>query len=111
MPVRQSAARATGILTAAVDGPAVRQVRWLAISRESPPQGSGSKEPRWVKRHPAVFGALVGAATGASLGYAVFGQDCPPGVTYACFPKGEAVVVHGGIFAGIGALVGFIAGK
>lgn len=67
----------------------------------------------WMKRHPAAFGALVGAGAGAVSAIPQWNElYCAGGGDEDCFFHGAAgVAVGAGIGAGIGALVGMIAGR
>ena len=69
----------------------------VSIAKEASPRRG------WVRRHPALFGALLGAGGGAIVGYGL-GQDCTG--RGACSSKGRAAVVGAALFAGAGALVG-----
>lgn len=71
-----------------------------------PPQQQGAaRKPGWIKRHPALFGALVGFGGGYLIGYAS-GDD---GIFYDLSAVGNGLFL-GGIGAGVGAAVGAIVG-
>ncbi len=89
----------------------------LAVSQ----QGTGASQAlppapvnrSWVQRHPAAFGALVGAGAGAVSAIPRWNElYCATGGDEECLFHGAAgVAVGAGIGAGIGALVGMIAGR
>lgn len=59
------------------------------------------KRKGWIKRHPVVFGTIVGFGSGFLIGYAA-GDD---GIFYD-FTAGASGIILGGMGAGAGALVG-----
>ena len=67
----------------------------------------------WIGRHPALFGALVGAGAGAASSAGRWTElYCATGGDEDCFFHGGAGVLFGaGMGAGIGALIGYIAGR
>ncbi len=66
----------------------------------------------WIGRHPALFGALVGAAAGTIAAGTMENElFCSAGNDEDCFfYQNSRFAVGAGIGAGIGALVGWIAG-
>jgi hypothetical protein len=67
----------------------------------------------WIRRHPALFGALVGAGAGAVSSAPRWTElYCATGGDEDCLFHGGAGVLFGaGAGAGIGALIGFFAGR
>lgn len=61
----------------------------------------------WIKRHPVLFGTLIGIAGGAGIGFAS-GAGYDPNDD---LDVGARVLIYGGIGAGIGAGVGALAKK
>jgi hypothetical protein len=96
-----------------------------AIEREArrfvlPPgrvQGAEAQQPSqdrsWIKRHQALFGALVGAGVGAVSSAGQWNElYCASGGDEECvFHGGVGVLFGAGFGAGIGALVGYLVGK
>ena len=89
--------------------------RGVSQSRNAGAQVSqpAPRDPSWIQRHPAAFGALVGAGVGAISAIPRWNElYCATGGDEDCFFHGAAgVAVGAGIGAGIGALVGMIAGR
>jgi hypothetical protein len=71
----------------------------------------GSQNRGWIGRHPALFGALVGAGTGAVSAATMENElFCSGGDDDCVFYGGGRVFVGAGIGAGVGALVGWLVG-
>ena len=70
-----------------------------------------SRNENWIERHPALFGALVGAGGGALMSVTMENELFCSGGDEDCFFHGDSrVLVGAGIGAGVGALVGFLIG-
>ena len=81
--------------------------------RVAPRQDAVPRESRsWIGRHPALFGALVGAAAGTIAAGTMDNElFCGTGSDEDCFfYTNSRYAVGAGIGAGVGALVGWIAG-
>jgi hypothetical protein len=95
---------------------AVRQDGGRLLARTVPSQASAETRARqgrsWVGRHPALFGALVGAGAGiVAAGTMENELFCSTGSDEDClFYTGSRFAVGAGIGAGVGALVGWIVG-
>ena len=119
-PVERNAPAAVnhgGLIRFGLRDAVAHEVRRLAVS-QSRHTGFQVSEPApsdrgWIQRHPAVFGALVGAGAGAVSAIPRWNElYCASGGDEDCFFHGAAgVAVGAGIGAGIGALVGMIAGR
>lgn len=84
----------------------------LELQADNEPQPKGravrSKPEPWIKKHPAKFGALVGAGIGAAPAiYAM--STCPP--TRSCSTAGVGVLFGATMGAGIGAVTGWITSR
>jgi hypothetical protein len=78
---------------------------------ESLAQQPGSQRRGWISRHPALFGALVGAAGGAVSAATMENEwFCSGGDDDCLFYGGSRVLVGAGMGAGVGALVGWLVG-
>jgi hypothetical protein len=109
----------TSVTRSAVTGPFTQRALAAAVGRslERLPMSSDTarlsaaqqtvQQRSWIGRHPVLFGALVGAGAGAGIGYAL-GQNCTGQEIEPCSSKAGAAVVSAGLFAGGGALVGFL---
>lgn len=75
--------------------------RLLARARQGGSQGS--QQRGWVGRHPALFGALVGAGPGVVFGEYELGRK-------GDMAHGPDMLVGAAIGAGLGSLVGFVVG-
>jgi hypothetical protein len=65
----------------------------------------------WIARHPALFGALVGAGAGTVASATMENELFCSGGDEDCLIHGQGrVLVGAGMGAGLGALAGFIAG-
>ena len=65
----------------------------------------------WIRRHPVLFGALVGAGAGAVASVTMENELFCSGGDEDCFFHGNSrTLVGAGMGAGVGALVGLIAG-
>ena len=74
-------------------------------------QQTGSQNRRWSGRHPALFGALVGAGAGAVSAATMENEwFCSRGDEDCLFYGGSRVLVGAGMGAGVGALVGWLVG-
>ena len=101
-------------LRAAIDREVARLVREESpamrahgVNRQAQPRTES-----WIERHPALFGAFVGAAGGAIMSLAMENELFCSGGDEDCFFHGDSrVLVGAGIGAGVGALVGFLAGR
>jgi len=71
---------------------------------EVPRSRNDSEQNGWIKRHPVIFGTLVGFGSGFAIGLAG-GDD---GILYDMSGWGTGVIL-GGFGAGIGAIIGKIA--
>lgn len=109
-PKAAPSASSDGVLKAAV----AREAARLALAKGNSlrqPQPGGSPKRGWIGRHPALFGALVGAGAGAVFANTVENETFCRGTSNDClFPGGNKTLVGAGMGAGIGALVGVIAG-
>jgi hypothetical protein len=106
-----SAPRQNPKLSEAID----REVRRLALSPDRPTgfpaQQTGSQNRSWIGRHPALFGALVGAGAGAAASALMENElICSGGDEDCLIYGGSRILVGAGIGAGIGSLVGFFVG-
>ena len=91
---------------------AEREARRLAapFSQQQSDKQAAEKSG-WISRHPALFGALVGAGAGAVTSMAMDNEwFCSGGDEDCFFHGGSRVLVGAGIGAGVGALVGWVAG-
>jgi hypothetical protein len=94
-----------------------RDVAGLRTTRSSeqansPAQPAPASDRRsWIGRHPALFGALVGAAAGTIAAGTMENElFCSTGSDEDClFYQNSRFAVGAGIGAGVGALVGWIA--
>jgi hypothetical protein len=115
-PVEGNAPAAThhpGLTRFTLRDAVAREVRRLAVS---PSQNAPQPAPRnrgWIQRHPAAFGAIVGAGAGAVSAIPRWNElYCATGGDEECLFHGAAgVAVGAGIGAGIGALVGMLVGR
>jgi hypothetical protein len=74
-------------------------------------QQAGSKGPGWIRRHPALFGAMVGAGGGAVAAATMENElFCSGGDEDCLIYGGSRVLVGAGMGAGVGALVGWLVG-
>ena len=65
----------------------------------------------WIGRHPALFGALVGAAAGTVLSLTMENEGFRDGSDEDClFHGGGRVLIGAGAGAGIGSFVGWLVG-
>jgi hypothetical protein len=105
-----SPASAEGVLAAAVRHQALR----LAVALESAAivdPATPSRTGGWITRHPALFGALVGAGAGAVAAGTMNNELFCSGGDEDCLFHGDGRVMLGaGIGAGTGALVGALVG-
>jgi len=92
-----------------------REVRRLVLSPDSPNgllvQQPGSRNRGWIGRHPALFGALVGAGAGAAASAMMENElICSGGDEDCLIYGGSRILVGAGMGAGIGSLIGFLVG-
>ena len=92
-----------------------REVRRLALSPDRPAgfpaQESGSQNRSWIGRHPALFGALVGAGAGAAASAMMENElICSGGDEDCLIYGGSRILVGAGMGAGVGSLIGFLVG-
>lgn len=99
------------------EGPIMAAVRKDAGRlRKAEPSVRGAaqdKQRSWIRRHPVLFGAMVGAGAGLIAGGTMENElICQAGNDEDClFYNGSRFAVGAGAGAAIGALVGWIAGK
>ncbi len=92
---------------------AARHAAVLGASRESRVSASRQegRERSWPARHPALFGALIGAGGGVVASGAMNNELFCSGSDEDCFFHGASrLAVGAGIGAGVGALVGLVVG-
>ena len=78
---------------------------------ESPAQPPKSPSRGWIGRHPALFGALVGAGAGAVATQTMDNELFCSGSDDDCiFHGGGRALIGAGIGAGVGSLVGWLVG-
>ena len=83
---------------------------WSEQSGKREPQ-AGSQRRGWIARHPALFGALIGAGVGAVSAVTLENElFCSGGDEDCVFYGGSRALIGAGVGAGVGALVGWIAG-
>lgn len=87
-------------------GAAIEAKRLVAARASQAAQQPAPRQRSWVSRHPALFGAIVGAPTGAVVGWT--SSDCRD--DFLCF-QGAAAAGGALIGAGVGSLTGFIIGR
>ena len=99
-----------GTLTAAIEREATRFARAQGDpQRSSRPTVAERRD--WISRHPALFGALVGAGGGALLSVTLENElFCSGGDEDCLIHGGGRVVIGAGMGAGVGSLTGFIVG-
>jgi hypothetical protein len=75
-------------------------------------QRPDSLDRGWIRRHPALFGALVGAGAGAATSIPRWTElYCSTGGDEDClFHGGQGALFGAAVGAGIGALIGFLVG-
>jgi hypothetical protein len=87
----------------------------LARDFRARPQETGAqsrKTKTWISRHPALFGALIGAGAGAVASGTMENElFCSGGDEDCFFHGGSRLLVGAGMGAGIGALVGWLGSR
>ena len=87
----------------------------LSLGRAGLPrtQQPGVQDPSWIRRHPVVFGTLVGAGGGAVSAVPRWNElYCTTGGDEDClFHGGAGALVGAGLGAGVGALIGYLVGR
>jgi len=101
------------ILTKAIEQESRRSTLSLRREQGAQPQQPAPESRGWVERHPALFGALVGAGAGAVSSIPRWTElYCATGGDEDCLFHGGAGVLFGaGVGAGVGSLVGYFVGK
>ena len=89
-----------------------REIETISREKERVAMGlaqeqSEEKESGWIKKHPVLFGTLIGLAGGAGIGFVSTAGDDP----FDDRSAGGVALVYGGIGAGIGAAIGALAAK
>ena len=82
-------------------------MRLAAVPAAQAPQPPAARQQSWVGRHPVLFGALVGTASGAALGSL---EDCR-NTGFSFCSRGASVAGGALLGAGVGSLIGFIIGR
>jgi hypothetical protein len=96
----------------AIESEGARLASSLAGRSNGVLQPSQRGDKGWIGRHPALFGALVGAAGGAVAAATMENELFCSGGDEDCFFHGNGrVLVGAGMGAGIGSLVGLLAGR
>ena len=102
------------MLSAAIDREVTRILLAPSVSRGADllAQQSESQNRGWIRRHSALFGALVGAGAGvvsaATMENELF---CSGGDEDCLFHGGGRVLLGGGMGAGVGALAWWLVGQ
>ncbi len=85
-----------------------REPRVFQTASEKEPHSGGS----WVRRHPALFGAVVGAGVGTVIAVSNTNELFCTGNDEDCLAYGSSGVAFGAALgAGIGLLAGYLVGK
>lgn len=109
MTAHLAAPAPTGPLAAA----AARETTRLAAATAARParRVEPAEQHSWISRHPALFGAMVGAGAGAVAAGTMDNELFCSGGDDDCVFHGEGrTIVGAGIGAGIGAAIGVIVG-
>jgi hypothetical protein len=90
----------------------VRRGRSLSTGGDSLAQQPALQNRGWIRRHPALFGTLVGAGAGVAFTNTVDNEWFCSGSDEDClyYTRGSRTLVGAGMGAGVGALVGWLAG-
>ena len=87
------------------------RMTWRDVVTQAPDPARPAR-PHWVRRHPALFGALVGAGAGAVFGLLSENELICSGGDEDCFFYGaKRPLVGAGLGAGAGSLIGFALGR
>jgi hypothetical protein len=84
---------------------APRELIFTTQADTSPAKGQPPERANWIRKHPAKFGALVGAAIGTVPAFYEM-ATCPP--TRSCSTAGAGVLFGAMTGAGIGAFAGWV---
>jgi hypothetical protein len=110
-----SARSVRGFRIPAVTMPTPHSLRGSLTWRHAIAQTTGPSHPsrpNWMKRHPVLFGALVGAGAGAIFGLISENElICSGGDEDCLFYGAKRPLVGAGLGAGTGALVGLTLGR
>jgi hypothetical protein len=109
----ESSLSQTLILRKEIEREARRLTLSLGRAESLQAQQPAAQDRTWIRRHPALFGALVGAGTGAVSSVPRWNElYCAGGTDEDCvFHQGLGVLFGAGTGAGVGALIGFLAGR
>ncbi len=101
------------ILRKAIEREARRLTPTLGRAENLRAQQPASRDRTWIRRHPALFGALVGAGAGAVSSVPRWNElYCAGGTDEDCvFHQGLGVLFGAGAGAGVGALIGSLVGR
>ena len=101
------------MLSTAIEREAARLALSLGKIAVPPSQQPVSQDRGWIRRHPVLFGAIVGAGVGAVSSVPRWNElYCATGGDEDCvFHGGVGVLVGAGAGAGVGALIGSLFGR
>lgn len=88
-----------------------RQAHTRWDSRQDPAPAPAPDTRSWVERHPVWTGAMVGFAAGSAITYAATSGESKGELFDFSGLRGAAVILFGGISAGVGALAGWGIGR